>query len=65
MDRALVQTLHDAFRKAMAEKAVTDSIARFGQSVRYMSPDDYSRYAIAEYAAQKTLLTKYGFVKKD
>lgn len=65
MDRAVVQTLHDAFRKALDDKPVREIIARFGQSVRYMGPDDYARYAVREYAAQRALLTKYGFVKKS
>lgn len=65
LDRGVVQVLHDAFKKALGEKPVTDLIARFGQSVRYMNPDDYGRYAVREYAAQRALLTKYGFVRKD
>ncbi len=65
MDRNVIATLHDAFRKALDEPAVRESIARQGQAVRYMGPQDYTAWAAKEYQYQRALLTKYGFAKKD
>ena len=59
----VVKKIHDAFKKSLEDSAVLKLIEQFGQGIRYMGPEDYTRNAAESYVEQRALLTKYGFAK--
>jgi tripartite-type tricarboxylate transporter receptor subunit TctC len=65
MDAAVVQKLHDAFKKALEEKSVIDMMAKYDMVPRYIDTVGY-RKAVAEVIAnEKAALEKIGLAKKD
>lgn len=65
MDPATVRIVHDAFRKALEDAAVLKVLDQFGQGLRYMNPEEYTRYAVQAAQEERAMLTKYGFAKKQ
>lgn len=65
MDPAVVKKLHDAFKKAMDDKAVKDVTEKYDFVERYMDSAQYTKF-VAEYvASEKEVLERIGLVKKD
>ncbi|MGJ7546288.1 Bug family tripartite tricarboxylate transporter substrate binding protein [Variovorax sp. LT1R16] len=64
MDPAIVKVLHGGFKKALDDREVRAAIIAAGQVQRYMDPQEYRRYAIAENDRQKAILTKLGLARK-
>lgn len=65
MDAAIVQKLHDAFKKAIEEKAVIDMMAKYDMVPRYLDTAAY-RKAVEEFiVGEKTALQKIGLAKKE
>jgi tripartite-type tricarboxylate transporter receptor subunit TctC len=65
MDAAVVQKLHDAFRKALEERSVIDMIAKYDMVPRYIDTVGY-RKAVADFiASEKTALERIGLAKKE
>lgn len=65
MDPAVVQILHDAFKKAMEEKSVLDTLAKFDMPPRYMNTADYIKFVGTLIEQERTALGKIGLLKKD
>lgn len=59
----VIKKIHDAFKLSLVDPAVRKLIEKFGQGIRYMGPEDYTRNAIDVYAEQRALITKYGYAK--
>ncbi len=59
----VVQTLHDAFKEAMADPAHDELMARFVQGVWYKSPAEYRAFAEKYFVTVKPLLVKAGLAK--
>ncbi len=65
MDPAHVQKLHDAFKKALEEPAVVETMAKYDMFPRYLNSEDYKK-AVADVTAQeKAALEVIGLLKKD
>jgi len=62
MDPKVVQTLHDAFHKAMDEPAYKASMEKFRQLPAYLNSADYHAWAISYSQQQKALLGKLGLL---
>jgi tripartite-type tricarboxylate transporter receptor subunit TctC len=60
MDRAVVATLHDAFRKGMAEPSYIATMEKFDQEPFYLSSEDYRAYALRQSAEEKRLIAELG-----
>ena len=60
----IVKTLHDAFKFALEQPALTSVLAQSDQVPRYMSSSDYSSYVIRAAHEPRELLTRYGMAKK-
>jgi len=64
MDPAIVKKLDNAFREALTDKEVVETLARYDMFPRYLGPDDY-RKSVAELVEQETkALTELGMAKK-
>ncbi len=60
MDPAVVRTLHDAFRKTLEDPKVLAILDRFDQSVIYMSPEEYTKYARQMVDAERATIDRLG-----
>ena len=60
MDPAVVKTLHDAFRKTLEDPKVLAILDRFDQSVIYMSPEEYTKYARQMVDAERVTIDRLG-----
>lgn len=60
MDPKVVATLHDAFKKALEDKAVLDVLDRLGQQVEYLSSEQYAAIVPEQLAKEKVIVDKLG-----
>ena len=60
MEPAVVKTLHDAFRKTLEDPKVIAILDRFDQSVIYMSPEEYTKYARQMVDAERVTIDRLG-----
>lgn len=65
MDPAVVEKLHQAFKKALADPKVKDLMEKYDFTERYMGPADYAKYVAEIVAGEKAALEKLGLVKKE
>ena len=65
MDAAIVEKLHDAFKKAVEEKAVIDTMAKYDMVPRYMNTADYRKFVQEIIDGEKAALEKIGLAKKE
>jgi len=61
--KAVVQTLHDAFRRAMNEPAHLAELERYDQELSYLNSEDYGRAMREAYAAEKRAVDRLGLVR--
>jgi tripartite-type tricarboxylate transporter receptor subunit TctC len=64
MDPKIVAVLHNAFRKAMAERSFMDTMTKFDQEEFYFNSADYHAFAMQQIAEQKQLVEELG-LKQD
>jgi tripartite-type tricarboxylate transporter receptor subunit TctC len=60
MDANVVKVLHDAFKKALEDRAYIDTVAKFDMEQFYLNSEDYHRFAMELIAEQKTLVEELG-----
>ena len=65
MDAAVVQKLHDAFKKALEEKSVIDMMAKYDMVPRYMDTAGYRKAVEEVVASEKAALERIGLAKKE
>lgn len=65
MDPAVVQKLHDGFRKAMADPAFLTVLADNGQEPGYRSSADYRRWAEEAYETEGRMVRAIGMAKAN
>ncbi len=65
MDAAVVRTLHDAFRKTLDDAKVLETLERFFQPVIYMNTEDYGKYALRTFEAERATIERMGLSKKS
>ncbi len=53
MDKAVVQVLHDAFKKAMADPTFLKALEASSQPVMYMSSAEYSKFAVETFERER------------
>lgn len=64
MDPALVQTIHDAFKRTLDDPAVLASFNRYDQTVIYMNTADYTRFARDTFEAERATIERLGLARK-
>jgi tripartite-type tricarboxylate transporter receptor subunit TctC len=65
MDPAVVQKLHDAFKKAIEDKSVVEAMAKYDMVPRYLDTASY-RKSVEEFIdSEKVALEKIGLAKKE
>lgn len=60
MDPAIVNVLHDAFRKALDEPKVRELLDRYDQPVIHMGPADYAAWARRTFESERTTIDRLG-----
>jgi tripartite-type tricarboxylate transporter receptor subunit TctC len=60
---AIVTALHDAFKKAMFEKAFVTELAKFDQEIDYLGPADYGRWLRDEYQRERQAAERMGLLR--
>lgn len=64
LDAKIARTLHDAFRKAMADPAFLQVLERVGMEPFYMAGEDYSRWRRETAASEKAAVERLGLKAK-
>ena len=65
MDPKIVAKLHDAFKKAMEDKAVVEVMERFSMVPNYKNTADYTKYITEQVKFEGDLLKRLGLYRKD
>lgn len=65
MDPAVVEKLHQAFKKALKDPKVVEIMDKYDFTERYMGPAEYTKFAAEIVAKEKVTLEKLGLAKKD
>jgi tripartite-type tricarboxylate transporter receptor subunit TctC len=60
-----VKKLHDAFKKALEDPAVVETMRKYDMFPRYMSTADYTKFVSEVIAQEKSALSLIGLLKKD
>ena len=63
MPAAVVNTLHDAFKKALFEPQFVQELAKYDQEPDYLGPADYAQACRAMYAKEKAVVEKMGLAR--
>jgi tripartite-type tricarboxylate transporter receptor subunit TctC len=65
LDAAVVQKLHDAFKKAVEDPAVIETMAKYDMVPRYMNTADYRKFVQEIIDGEKAALERIGLAKKE
>jgi tripartite-type tricarboxylate transporter receptor subunit TctC len=65
MDPAVVQKLHDAFKKSLEDPAVIDTLAKYDMVPRYLDTVAYGASVDDIIASERSALGQIGLLKKD
>ncbi len=65
MAPAVVEKLHDAFRKAIEDKSVVEAMARYDMVPRYLDTAGYRKFVAEIIDSEKAALEKIGLAKKE
>jgi tripartite-type tricarboxylate transporter receptor subunit TctC len=65
MDPKVVAKIHDAFKKALEEQPVIDSLARFDMVPNYKGTADYNAAVTEQIKLEEALLKRIGMERKD
>ena len=64
MDPAVVQKLHDAFKKALYSERSMEVMAQLNQEPNYRGPEEYRKWAEETFAKDKALIEHLGLAAK-
>jgi len=64
MDPAVVQTLHDAFKKAMDDPRHLEVLRQLNQDIWYRNGDDYRAWAMATFERDRQLIQRLGLARR-
>ncbi len=65
MDPAVVEKLHQAFKKALADPKVKDIMEKYDFTERYLGPADYTKLVGEIVTSESAALEKLGMLKKE
>lgn len=64
MDPAIVKILQDALKKATEDPKVLEAFEKFFQPVIYMGTDEYTKYGLRTFEAERMTIERLGLAKK-
>ncbi len=64
MDPTVVRSLHDAFKKTLEDPKVLETLDKFFQPIIYMNTEDYGKYAVRTFEAERSTIERLGLAKK-
>ncbi|WP_407520859.1 Bug family tripartite tricarboxylate transporter substrate binding protein [Methylobacterium oryzisoli] len=65
MDPKIVAKLHDAFKKAIDDPAVQETLAKYDMVVNYKSTDDYRKHVTETIEAERKIITDLGLARTN
>ena len=65
MDPKVVAKLHDAFKKAIDDPAVQETLAKYDMVVNYKSTEDYRKFVEEQVESERKVLTDLGLAKTN
>ncbi|MFT3799992.1 MAG: tripartite tricarboxylate transporter substrate binding protein [Burkholderiaceae bacterium] len=60
----LVKTIHDAFKQTLSDPKVLQTLERYDQTVNYMSTEQYTKYAMETFEAERKTMDRLGLTVK-
>jgi tripartite-type tricarboxylate transporter receptor subunit TctC len=63
LSQSVVNTLHDAFKKAMFEPQFVGEIAKYDQVLDYLGPAEYGQWMREQYARERIVVEKMGLMR--
>ena len=60
---AIVATLHDAFRRAIADPGFVAEMAKYDQEIDYLGPAEYGAWLREQYAKERLVVERMGLAK--
>jgi len=64
MPREVVKVLHDAFKKSLDDPEYLKTLAQLDQPAWYMSSEDYARWAVDMFKAERATIERVGLLLK-
>ena len=64
MPREVVKALHDAFKKSLDDPEYLKTLATLDQPAWYMATEDYARWAVDAYKAERATIERVGLLLK-
>ncbi len=61
---AVVKTLHDAFKKGLEDPIHMKTLEKYNQPAWYLSSEDYTKWARAQYEKERKIIASLGLAKK-
>jgi tripartite-type tricarboxylate transporter receptor subunit TctC len=61
---AVVKALHDAFKKGLEDPIHMKTLEKYNQPAWYLSSEDYTKWARAQYEKERKIITSLGLGKK-
>jgi tripartite-type tricarboxylate transporter receptor subunit TctC len=65
MDPKVVAKLHDAFKKAIDDPAVQETLAKYDMVVNYKSTADYQKHVAETIESERKIITELGLAKTN
>ena len=64
MDPKVVAKLHDAFKKAIEEPALLETLAKYDMVANYKSTEDYRKFVTEQIESERKVVDSLGLAKK-
>lgn len=65
MDAAIVDILHEAFKKALEDPSVMSAMEKYEMQANYKGPADYRAFVTEQMEQERSFLGRIGLLKKD
>jgi tripartite-type tricarboxylate transporter receptor subunit TctC len=65
MDSKVVAKLHDAFKKAIDDPAVQETLAKYDMVVNYKNTEDYKKHVAQTIESERKIITELGLAKTN
>ena len=65
MDPKIVAKLHDAFKKALDDPAIQETLAKYDMVVNYKNTDDYKKFVLESIEGEREVIARLGLAKTN
>ena len=63
LDPKIVAKLHDAFKKAIDDPAIQETLAKYDMVVNYKGTEDYNKFVLESIEGEREIITRLGLAK--